>query len=68
VDPDGGRDDATTDAYVHLTKGNTLRRQIHITGGCGGASARASAISKPPANITSCTLNGVVTVKLTGLG
>jgi hypothetical protein len=59
---------ATTDAYAHLTKGKTLRRQIHITGGCGGASARASATSKIPANITSCTLNGVVTVKVTGLG
>lgn len=59
---------ATTDAYMNLTKGKTLRRQIHITGGCGGASARASAVSKLPANITSCTLNGVVTVKVTGLG
>ena len=59
---------ATTDAYANLTKGKALRRQIHITGGCGGASARASAVSKIPAQITSCTLNGVVTVKVTGLG
>jgi len=59
---------AGTSAYAGLTKGKTLRRQIHITGGCGGASARASATSSIPDHITSCTLNGVVTVKVTGLG
>jgi len=59
---------AGTSAYMGLTKGKTLRRQIHITGGCGGASARASATSSIPQHITSCTLNGVVSVKVTGLG
>jgi len=59
---------AGTTAYAGLTKGKTLRRQIHITGGCGGASARASAATKIPDHITSCTLNGVVSVKVTGLG
>jgi hypothetical protein len=59
---------APTSAYAGLTKGKTLRRQIHISGGCGGAAARASVTSKVPDNVTSCTLNGVVTVKVTGLG
>jgi hypothetical protein len=50
--------------YGRLHKGETLRRQIEISGGCGGASAHASAV---PDQITKCTLDGVVFVKVTGL-
>ncbi|HEY0278540.1 MAG TPA: hypothetical protein VGC32_09755 [Solirubrobacterales bacterium] len=56
-----------TMSYAKLKKGKTLRRQIQIRGGCGGASAHASAVSKVPSNITKCTLDGVVFVKVTGL-
>lgn len=55
---------APTSAYAKLTKGKTLHRQIHISGGCGGASAHASAI---PSHITSCTLDGVIFVTVTGI-
>jgi hypothetical protein len=55
---------APTSAYAKLTNGKTLRRQINISGGCGGASAHASAI---PSHITSCTLDGVIFVTVTGL-
>jgi hypothetical protein len=54
--------------YGKLKKGKTLRRQIQISGGCGGASAHASAVSTVPPQITKCTLDGVVFVKVTGLG
>lgn len=58
---------APTLAYGKLTKGKTLRRQIQISGGCGSASAHASAVSRLPYGITKCTLDGVVFVKVTGL-
>lgn len=54
---------APTSAYGKLAKGNTLRRQIQISGGCGGASAHASAV---PDHITKCTLEGVIFVTVTG--
>ncbi len=57
---------ATTVSYGRLTKGKTLHRQIQISGGCGGASAHASAESKIPYGITKCTLDGVVFVTVTG--
>jgi hypothetical protein len=57
---------APTLAYGKLKKGRTLRRQIQISGGCGAASAHASAASMP-AGITKCTLDGVVFVKVTGV-
>ena len=56
-----------TTAYGKLTKGKTLRRQIQISGGCGGASAHASVTSAIPSHITKCTLDGVIFVKVTGL-
>jgi hypothetical protein len=56
---------APTLAYGKLSKGKTLRRQIQISGGCGSASAHASAAI--PYGITKCTLDGVVFVKVTGL-
>jgi hypothetical protein len=58
---------AVTSAYGGLTKGKTLRRQIQISGGCGGASAHASDASALPSHITKCTLDGVIFVKVTGL-
>jgi hypothetical protein len=59
---------ALTSAYGKLTKGKTLRRQIQISGGCGGASAHASDTAALPSHITKCTLDGVIFVKVTGLG
>lgn len=55
---------ATTSSFGKLTKGKTLRRQIEVSGGCGGASAHASAL---PDHITKCTLDGVVFVTVTGI-
>jgi hypothetical protein len=69
-DPAGGIAlgmNAPSAAYAKLKKGKTLRRQIEISGGCGGASAHASVVSKVPDQITKCTLDGVVFVKLTGV-
>jgi hypothetical protein len=59
---------APTSAYGKLAKGKTLHRQIQISGGCGGVSAHASEVTKMPDNITKCTLDGVIFVKVTGLG
>jgi hypothetical protein len=56
---------AGTSQYAGLTKGKKIRRQIQISGGCGAASAHASAASMP-AGITKCTLEGVVFVTVTG--
>ncbi len=54
-------------AYAGLHKGKTLRRQIEIDGGCGGATAHASDVGRVPSTITRCTLTGVIFVKVTGL-
>jgi hypothetical protein len=56
-----------TSKFRGLTKGKTIRRQIQISGGCGAASARASAVPKAPFGITKCTLEGVVFVTVKGL-
>ncbi|MBS1894543.1 MAG: hypothetical protein JST59_24845 [Actinobacteria bacterium] len=56
-----------TTAYAKLTKGKTIRRQIQISGGCGSASAHASAVSGAPHGITKCTLEGVVFVTVKGI-
>jgi hypothetical protein len=52
--------------YAGLKKGKTIRRQIQISGGCGAASAHASAVPKAPYGITKCTLDGVLFVTVTG--
>jgi hypothetical protein len=52
--------------YGSLTKGKTIRRQIQISGGCGAASAHASAVPEARYGITKCTLDGVVFVTVTG--
>jgi hypothetical protein len=57
---------ASVSAYAKLTKGKTLRRQIQISGGCGGATAHASDVKGIPSQITKCTLDGVIFVKVTG--
>jgi hypothetical protein len=59
---------APVSAYGMLTKGKTLRRQIQISGGCGSATAHASDTKAIPPEITKCTLDGVIFVKVTGLG
>jgi hypothetical protein len=55
-----------TTKYGTLTKGKTIHRQIQISGGCGAASAHASAVATVPYGITKCTLDGVVFVTVTG--
>jgi hypothetical protein len=57
---------AGVNKYAGLTKGKTLHRQIQISGGCGAASAHASAISGISPQITKCTLDGVIFVTVSG--
>jgi hypothetical protein len=56
---------ANTISFGQLKVGKTLKRRIDVGGGCGGATARASAVAEIPFRITSCTLSGVVHVKVT---
>lgn len=60
---------ATDWQFLKLKVGQTLRRTVQVSGGCGRASFSASASAISP-DIRSCVLKGkvVVTVKRTGAG